>query len=131
MRKTIFAALAALLLSIAFTACSSSPEDKVVSLMEDAVSMLKTTHIKSADDVDKLTKKMEGLKTEVDKAMTEIMEAYKDKSPEELMSLAKSTEGLEKKIDELSKVIEKEAERLEKEAEDAGLDLAALSRLFN
>ena len=123
--------LAAFVMSLAFVACSSSPEDKVVSLMEDAVSLVKGTHIKTADDVATLTKKMQSFKSDVDKAMSEILESYKDKSPEELMKMAENLSGMEKKVDELSKTLEKETERLEKEADAAGLDLDDLSRLFD
>ena len=51
MKKVIFAVLAAFMVSLSFTSCSSSPEEKMMSIMEDMVSALKDTHIKSADDL--------------------------------------------------------------------------------
>ena len=66
MRKTIFAVLTAFVMSLAFVACSSSPEDKIVSTMEDMVSYIKGFHIKSADDLNKLTDKIATFKKETE-----------------------------------------------------------------
>ena len=127
MRKMIFAVLAALVMSLGFMSCSSSsPEKKLIGLMEDVVSILKDTHIKSADDVAALKDKMETIKKDVMAVTTELMDSYKDKSPEELAKLAESMKDLEKQSDKLSKEIEAEGERLEKEAEAAGVELGDL-----
>ena len=126
MKKVIFAVLAAFMVSLSFTSCSKSPEGKVMSLMEDAVSIMKDTHIKSADDVKALAEKMKPIKEGVEKAMGEMMEAYKDKDPKEL-------EELGNKFEEMAKTIgaeaEKEGARLQKEAEEAGVDLSEIEDL--
>jgi hypothetical protein len=132
MKKTIFAVLAAFVMSLGFMSCSSGgPEDKMISLMEDMVSVMKSTHIKSADDVNTLKGKLEGMKSEVEKVTNELMEAYKDKSPEELMKLAESMKGLEEKMDKVQKEGDKEMERLKGEAEALGLDLSEFGDLFD
>lgn len=126
MKKVIFAVLAAFMVSLSFTSCSKSPEGKVMGLMEDAVSIMKDTHIKSADDVKALAEKMKPIKEGVEKAMSEMMEAYKDKDPKEL-------EELGNKFEEMAKTIgaeaEKEGARLQKEAEEAGVDLSEIEDL--
>ena len=127
MKKAVFAVLAAFVMSMGFMSCSSSsPEDKMVSLMEDAISIMKSTHIKSADDVKTLTEKFATIKADIEQVTTEMMEAYKDKSPEELMKLAESMEKMEKKVEKMTKDMQKEAERLEQEAEKAGVSLDGL-----
>ena len=126
MKKVIFAVLAAFMVSLSFTSCSKSPEGKVMSLMEDAVSIMKDTHIKSADDVKAFAEKMKPIKEGVEKAMEELLEAYKDKDPKELEELGKKFEEQSKKISEEA---EKEGKRLQKEAEDAGVDLSELESL--
>ena len=128
MRKTIFAVLAAFVMSLAFVSCSSSPEDKVESTMEEMVSFIKGFHIKSADDLNKLTDKMATFKNEIEGAIEELTTG---KSPEELMKLAEQMESLEKKMTKLTADMEKEAERLESEAKEAGLDLDNLESLFD
>lgn len=122
----IFAVLAAFMVSLSFTSCSKSPEGKVMSLMEDAVSIMKDTHIKSADDVKAFAEKMKPIKEGVEKAMEELMEAYKDKDPKELEEIGKKFEEQSKKIGEEA---EKEGKRLQKEAEEAGVDLSELESL--
>ena len=121
-----FAVLAAFMVSLSFTSCSKSPEGKVMSLMEDAVSIMKDTHIKSADDVKAFAEKMKPIKEGVEKAMEELMEAYKDKDPKELEEIGKKFEEQSKKIGEEA---EKEGKRLQKEAEEAGVDLSELESL--
>ena len=126
MKKVIFAVLAAFMVSLSFTSCSKSPEGKVMGLMEDAISIMKDTHIKSADDVKAFAEKMKPIKEGVEKAMSEMMEAYKDKDPKELEELGnKFEEQAKKRGDEA----EKEGARLKKEAEDAGVDLSELDDL--
>lgn len=126
MKKMIFAVLAALMVSLSFTSCSSSPEGKIMGLMEDAVSVMKDTHIKSADDVKALVEKMKPLKADIEKAMEEMMEAYKDKDPKELEELSNKFEEQAKKLGEEA---DKEGERLQKEAAEAGVDLSELEDL--
>ena len=131
MKKVIFAVLAAFVMSLSFTSCSSSPEDKMLGLIEDMVSVMKGTHIKSMDDVKTLKEKLQGMKSEVEKVSMEMMEAYKDKSPEELVKLAESMKDIEAKIEKVQKDGEKEVERLKGEAEAAGLDVEELEELFD
>ena len=126
MKKVIFAVLAAFMVSLSFTSCSSSPEDKMVGLLEDAVSIMKDTHIKSQDDVKALAEKMKPLKENVENAMKEMMEAYKDKDPKELEEMSKK---IEEKMKKISEEAEKEGERLQKEAAEAGVDLSELESL--
>ena len=71
MKKVIFAVLAAFMVSLSFTSCSKSPEGKVMGLMEDAISIMKDTHIKSADDVKAFAEKMKPIKEGVEKAKAE------------------------------------------------------------
>ena len=124
--------MAAFVMSLGFMSCSGgSPEDKMVSLMEDMVSVMKSTHIKSADDAKTLKGKLEGMKADVEKLTNELMEAYKDKSPEELMKLAESMKGLEEKMEKVQKEGDKEMERLKGEAEALGLDLSDFGELFD
>ena len=126
MKKVIFAVLAAFMVSLSFTSCSSSPESKIMGLMEDAVSVMKDTHIKSADDVKALAEKMKPIKEGVEKAMQELMESYKDKDPKELEEIGQKFEEQANKLAEAAK---KEGERLEKEAAEAGVDLSELEDL--
>ncbi len=126
MKKVIFAVLAAFMVSLSFTSCSKSPEGKVMGLMEDAISIMKDTHIKSADDVKAFAEKMKPIKEGVEKAMSEMMEAYKDKDPKELEELGNKFEEQAKKLGDEA---EKEGARLKKEAEDAGVDLSELDDL--
>ena len=126
MKKLLFAALAAFVMSLGFVSCSSSPEDKIVSTMESMVSLMKDTHIKSMDDVKALKEKGESLKKEVENAIEALT---KDKSPEELMKLAESMKDLEKKMEDLSTTADAEIDRLTKEAEAAGIDASELDFL--
>lgn len=120
----IFAVLAAFVMSLGFMSCGpSTPEEKMVSIMEDALSILKDTHIKSADDAKAFVEKFKPLKEEANKVIEEFIEQYKDSSPEEL---AKSMEELQKNNEKIGKELEAEIDRLEKEAKDAGVDLDAL-----
>jgi len=103
-----------------------APEDKMLSLIEDAVSVMKRAHIRTQDDVTELAEKLKPIKGEVETAMKELMEAYKDKDPEELVEIGKK---FEEQAEKLSKETEKEGERLKKEAEEAGVDLTELESL--
>ena len=131
LKKVIFAVLAAMVMSFGFVSCSSSPEDKLIGVMEDMVGVLKGANIKTADDAKALMTKLTSFKDEAEKITEELMAAYKDKSPEELMKLAETMKPLEEKIEKIQKEGDKEIERLKKQAEDAGLDMEELGSLFD
>ena len=123
----IFAVLAAFVMSLSFTACSGGgPEDKFLSAMEDAVALLKDTHIKSADDVAALKSKMEGIKKSVEAAQSELMESVMKMTPEEI---EKFGEKVEKKAQELSAQGETESKRIIEEAKAVGIDESELDFL--
>ena len=122
----IFAVLAAFVMSLSFTACSGAPEDKFLSAMEDAVSVLKDTHIKSIDDVKALKTKMEQVKKDVEAAQGDLIEAVTKMTPEEM---AKFSEKVEKKSEELSSKADTETKRLIEEAKAAGIDESELDFL--
>ena len=126
MKKVLFAVLAAFMVSLSFTSCSKSPEGKLMSLMEDAVSIMKDTHIKSADDVKAFADKMKPLKESIEKAQVELLEAYKDKDPKELEEIVNK---FEEQAKNLGAEAEKEGARLQKEAEEAGLDISEFEDL--
>lgn len=117
----------ALVLSLSFVSCSSSPEEKIIDSMEEMTSFVKGFHIKSADDITKLNDKLEKFKTEIGEAVEGL---YKEKTQEELLEMAGNLSRLDEKIDKMTKDIEKEGKRLEKEAEAAGLDISEFEDLF-
>ena len=125
MRRLFFAVIA-LVLSLSFVSCSSSPEEKIIDSMEEMTSFVKGFHIKSADDITKLNDKLEKFKTEIGEAVEGL---YKEKQ-EELLEMAGNLSRLDEKIDKMTKDIEKEGKRLEKEAEAAGLDISEFEDLF-
>lgn len=141
MKKLIFALLALFMVSAVVVSCDNkkskkdkeekeevydTPEEELLALMKDAVSLMEDTHIKSSDDVKDLAGEMKPIKEKVEKAMMEMMEAYKDKDPKELEELSKE---LEEEFEEISRRAEKEGERLQKEATEAGVDLSELNDL--
>ena len=130
MKKVIFAVLAAVVMSLGLASCSSSPEEKLIDVMDDIVSVLKSTHLKTADDVKGLATKLDGLKEKTQKMTEELLESYKDMTPEELTKLTESMKPMEEKVEKLQKDYAKEMERLKKEAKDAGLELDDLPSLF-
>lgn len=103
-----------------------APEDKIISLLEDAVSVMKRAHIRTQDDVTELAEKLKPIKDNVEKAMTELLDVYRDKDPKELEEIGKKFSA---QAEKLSKEGEKEGERLKKEAEEAGVDLTELESL--
>ena len=123
---TLCSVAAIALVLVFFVFPQKSPEDKLVGLMEDAVSIMKDTHIKSQDDVKALAEKMKPLKENVENAIKEMIEAYKDKDPKELEQMSKN---IEEKMKKISEEAEKEGERLQKEAAEAGVDLSELESL--
>ena len=70
MKKMMFAAIAALMLSMSFTSCSKSPEEKALSAMRQLVEM--TEKVKSnplqaldlADDIAALKEEINGMKVD-------------------------------------------------------------------
>ena len=105
---------------------SLAPEEKVLDLFEDAVSIMKRTHIRNQDDVLDFADKMKPIQNGVEKAMEEMMEAYKDKSAEEMEEIGIRFEA---KAKELGEEAERQGERLKKEAEEAGVDLSEIEDL--
>ena len=130
MKKVIFAVLAAFMVSLSFTSCSKSPEEKMIGVFEDMVSTLKDTHIKSADDVKNLKEKMEGLQKEMEEAQKEMEEKVKAMSEEEQKEFNEKTEKeFKEKVNKLMEELPAELERLQKEATEAGIDPSDLSGL--
>ncbi len=126
MKKVFFAVLAALVMSLGLTSCSSSPENQMIGIMEDMLSVIKDAKITSVDDAKALVEKLAPFKEKMEAASKEITKAYADKSPEELAELQASMKDLEKKAESITNEMSKEGERLEKEAEAAGVDLSSL-----
>jgi hypothetical protein len=126
MKKVIFAVLAAFAMSLGMISCSSSPQDKLVSLAEEMVSTLKDAHIKSADDAKTLKEKIDKISKEgeeISAAMEKEMEGLSD--TEKLKKLGEMTEFLEK-ASKLKDEAEAEVKRLKKEAEENNVDLSDL-----
>ena len=102
---------------------AATPEDKFLDVLEDALRVMKRTHLRTQDDVTALAEQLTPLKSRVEQAVKDLMEAYKDKTPDELKELE---EKFEVKAKEISEEIEKEGDRLEKEAAEAGIDVSDL-----
>lgn len=126
MKKVIFAVLAAFMVSLSFTSCSKSPEDKIVSCMEEMLSVMKDTHIKSADDVKALKEKMESIKKDAEEAQKALTEKMKGMSEEEMKEFAEKNKDLEQKVSDVMKALPAEIERIQKEATEAGVDISEL-----
>jgi len=126
MKKVFFAVLAALVMSLGLTSCSSSPEKQMIGIMEDMLSIIKDAKISSADDAKALVEKLAPFKEKMENVSKEMVKAYADKSPEEMADIQESMKDLEKKAEEITNEMNKEGERLEKEAEAAGVDLSDL-----
>lgn len=126
MKKVIFAVLAAFVMSLGMISCSSSPQDKLVSLAEEMVSTLKDAHIKSADDAKALKEKIDKISKEgeeISAAFEKEMEGLSD--TEKLKKLGEMTEFMEK-ASKLKDEAEAEVKRLKKEAEENNVDLGDL-----
>ena len=104
-------------------AFAATPEDKFLDVLEDALRVMKRTHLRTQDDVTALAEQLTPLKSKVEQAVKDLMETYKDKTPDELKELE---ENFEVKAKEISEEIEKEGDRLEKEAAEAGVDISDL-----
>jgi len=126
MKKVIFAVLTAFVMSFSLTSCGGSPENQMIGIMEDMLSVIKDTHISSADDAKALVEKLAPFKEKMENAAQEMMKAYADKSPEEMAEIEASMKDLEKQSEKITSELEKEGERLEKEAKEAGVDLSQL-----
>ena len=127
MKKLFFAVLAAFMVSLSFTSCSSSPEKQMMGYMEDMVSLLKDTHIKSADDVKAFAEKAKSIQEKVEKLQESVGKDYESKLSEE------EQKEMEKQMEELTSQIFPELQRIQKEAQEAGLseeDLKALNDAF-
>ena len=105
---------------------SATPEDKFFDILEDALRVMKRTHLRTQDDVTALAEKMTPLKSKMEQALKDLMEAYKDKTPDELKELE---EKFEERAKDISEKLSAEGDRLEKEAEEAGLDMSELNNL--
>jgi len=131
MKKVIFAVLAAFMVSLSFTSCSKSPEEKMINCMEDMVSALKDTHIKSAEDVKTLKEKMEGIQKDMDAAEKAMDEHMKGMSDEEKKAFEEeSKKKYEEKVNKLMAELPQEMERLQKEAAEANIDLSEMGGIL-
>ena len=123
MKKVLFAVLAAFMVSLSFTSCSKSPEGKLMSLMEDAVSIMKDTHIKSADDVKSFLTNLKDIQSKIEVLAKENEERDLPKDVEE---------KLEEQFNKMQEELSPEMERVMKEitslkASDLeGIDLSEL-----
>jgi len=94
MKKMIFAAVAALMLSMGFVSCSKTPEEKALSAMRQLVELteeMKSNPLKIldvADDIEALKSEIEGMKVEELNFTPEQKEEF-----EELSKKAGSTVG--------------------------------------
>jgi uncharacterized coiled-coil protein SlyX len=129
MKKVLLAVLAAFVMNLGMVSCSSTPADKKLGAMEEALSIVKSTHIKSAEDVKALVEKIKPLKEKAISANTELMNLNRSKSPEELSEINEEMAEMGKQIDQMAVEMNKEGERLEKEAQEAGIDLSAFDEL--
>lgn len=123
----IFAVLAAFMVSLSFTSCSSSPEKKMIGYMEDFVSLMKDTHIKSGDDVKAFVEKAKDIQTKMEELQKSVGEDYESNLSEE------AQKELEEQMSKLSQEILPELTRIQKEAQEANLteeDLKALQDAF-
>ena len=119
----IFAVLAAFVVSLSFTACSSK-EEQAINKIKDMVSYLKDKHIKNADDAKEVAEKMADYQKEFEALSKEIEDKTKDMSEEEKEKYNKEMEDKYKK--DMEKAMEEmmtEILRLSKEAREAGVDL--------
>ena len=123
MKKMIFAVLAAFMVSLSFTSCSKSPEEKMIGYMEDMVSLLKDTHIKSADDVKTFAEKAKKIQADVEELQKSVGKDYESKLTED------EQKALMEKMETVMKEIAPEMERIQKEAAEANVNLDDLKDL--
>ena len=124
MKKMIFAVLAAFMVSLSFTSCSKSPEEKMVGYIEDMVSLMKDTHIKSLDDAKTFSEKAQKIKEDVEALEKSMGEDYKSSISED------EQKKLEERVGKAMEELMKEMERIQKEAAEAGVDASEIKGLF-
>lgn len=108
-----FAAIAALLIGIGFTACGSkalSPGDKVIEALEEVLNFCKTYQVNTAEDAVQFEKRLDELETELD-------ERYGD--VEELNENSLTAEQ-QQRINELSDAINGEMNRILRQSAELG-----------
>lgn len=113
MKKMFFAAIAALLIGIGFTACGSkalSPGDKVIEALEEVLNFCKTYQVNTAEDAVQFEKRLDELETELD-------ERYGD--VEELNENSLTAEQ-QQRINELSDAINGEMNRILRQSAELG-----------
>ena len=105
-------------------------KEKMVGIMSGVVNILKDTHIKSADDLTALQKKLEGAKDQFEAATTDLATFFSSVTAENAEKIEATMADIEQRMDQLEKEGEAEADRLKKEAEALGLDIDALGDIF-
>ena len=108
-----FAAIAALLIGIGFTACGSkalSPGDKVIEALEEVLNFCKTYQVNTAEDAVQFEKRLDELETELD-------ERYGD--VEELTEHSLTAEQ-QQRINELRDAIKGEMNRILRQSAELG-----------
>lgn len=124
MKRTIFVVLTALVMSLSFMACSSSsPEEQMIGYMEDLVSVMKDTHIKSGSDVKTFAKKVKKIQDNVDALKEKYGNDYKSELSEE------EQKKMEERLEKLMSDLFPEMQRIQKEATNANLTEEELEEL--
>ena len=122
MKKMMFAAIAALMISIGFTACgmkASSPGDRVIEAMEEVLNFCKNYEVNTAEDALQFEKRLAELEEELD-------QRYGDLDELEENSLAPEQQ---QRVNELSDAINSEMNRVLREAAKLGADNLHLNEL--
>lgn len=149
MKKLVFALMAAMVMSFAFTACSQKktsgspeevaanvtesleaitgePEDQMKEVIKVFAEAMKATHIKSEADFESfktMTKafaqKMQSIQSAVEKKMEGMSDEDKFAYAGKMMGLSEELGGFEEQV-------QKESERLKSEAKALGLDIEKL-----
>lgn len=116
MKKMMFAAIAALVLGIGFTACgmkATSPGERVIEALEEVLNFCKTYQVNTAEDAIQFEKQFAELETELDKKYGDLDELEeKNLTPEE-----------QQRINELSDAINNEMNRLLRQSAALGADI--------
>ena len=126
MKNIVFAVLAAFVMSLGFVSCSSgAPEEKVVGLMEDMLSVLKDTHIESVGDLKAFVKEFGAIKEQAEVLEKELED--KDLSKEAINRVQGKMDELGNEIrSELQRVLGEISNLSPKELE--GIDLSVIGR---
>ena len=105
-------------------ACSSSsPEEQMIGYMEDLVSVMKDTHIKSGSDVKTFAKKVKKIQDNVDALKEKYGNDYKSELSEE------EQKKMEERLEKLMSDLFPEMQRIQKEATNANLTEEELEEL--